>query len=115
MKRYHFIYNILLMAVMGISMSACDDYLTIYPQDRIIDENFWEDRNDLEGVRYAAYTQLGQQLQKLIIWGDLRSDAYVINPQDNNNQGQRSNYKKILDAQLDSTLTCYDWGGVYSE
>ena len=114
MKRYHFIYNIMLMAVLVISLSACDDYLTIYPQDRIIDENFWEDRNDLEGVRYAAYTQLGQQLQKLIIWGDLRSDAYVINPQDNNNQDQRSTYKKILDAQLDSTMSHYNWGGVYT-
>ena len=114
MKRIHFIYNIVLMAVMGIGLTACDDYLTIYPQDRIIEENFWEDRNDLEGVRYAAYTQLGQQIQKLIIWGDMRSDAYVINPQSNSSQGSRSLYTKILEAQLDSTMSCYQWGGVYT-
>ena len=114
MKRNHFIYNIVLMAVMGIGLTSCDDYLTIYPQDRIIEENFWEDRNDLEGVRYAAYAQLGQQMQKLIIWGDLRSDAYTLNPQSNSNQGSRSQYNKILEAQLDSTMTQYEWGGVYT-
>ena len=114
MKRNHFIYNIVLMAVMGIGMTSCDDYLTIYPQDRIIEENFWEDRNDLEGVRYAAYAQLGSQIEKLIIWGDMRSDAYIINPQSNSYQSSRSSYKKILEAQLDSTMSEYKWGGVYT-
>lgn len=114
MKRYNFIHNIALMALIAIGLTSCDDFLTIYPQDRIIEDNFWEDRNDLEGVRYAAYDQLGKQVQKLIIWGDLRSDSYLINPQSSSGQGSRSTYTNILEAQLDSTMSCYQWGGLYT-
>ena len=67
MKRYTFIYKIALVCLMAISATSCDDFLTLYPQDRVVEENFWEDRNDLDGVRYGAYKQLASTIQKLVI------------------------------------------------
>ena len=67
-----------LLAVMSIGMTSCNDWLTIPPQDYIVEENFWEDKNDLEGVRYGVYQNMRGHVDKFIIWGDLRSDAYKL-------------------------------------
>ena len=102
---------------MLIGATSCDDFLTLYPQDRVVEENFWEDKNDLEGVRYGAYKQMASTIKNLIIWGDIRSDAYYIYQGDPTSEMQNNGfytYKKILQAQLDSTMSYYDWGSVYT-
>lgn len=102
------------MAVLALGAASCDDFLTLYPQDRVVEENFWEDKNDLEGVRYGAYKQMSSTLEQFIVWGDIRSDAYTLNPVYSSSQGNYYTYKKICEGQLDSTLTVYDWGSVYT-
>ena len=103
-----------LLSIVLFGATSCDDFLTIYPQDRVVEENFWEDKNDLEGVRYGAYQQMASTVKKLIVWGDVRSDAYYLNPDYNSNMEDYYTYKKILLAQLDSTMGFYDWGSVYT-
>lgn len=114
MKRIKYLSNIALIAVMALGAASCNDFLTLYPQDRVVEENFWEDKNDLEGVRYGAYKQMASTLQKLIVWGDIRSDAYTLNPVYSSSQENYYTYKKITEGLLDSTLTDYDWGSVYT-
>ncbi len=114
MKRFTFIKNIALMAVMAMGATSCTDWLTLYPQDRVVEENFWEDKNDLEGVRYAAYQQMCNTLEKLIIWGDLRSDAYQVNPAITSQDKSFVVFQNITEAKLDTTMSQYDWGGVYT-
>ncbi|MBQ7442980.1 MAG: RagB/SusD family nutrient uptake outer membrane protein [Bacteroidaceae bacterium] len=111
-NKQHYIAAMLGIAMLGAT--SCNDFLTIYPQDRVVEENFWEDKNDLEGVRYGAYKQMASTVKNLIIWGDIRSDAYYINPDYNSQMGDYYTYKKILDAELDSTMGFYDWGSVYT-
>ncbi len=114
MKRFKYLSNIALLGIMALGATSCDDFLTLYPQDRVVEENFWEDKNDLEGVRYGAYKQMSSTLNNLIVWGDIRSDAYTLNPVYDSHQDQYYTYKKITEGQLDSTLTVYDWGSVYT-
>lgn len=102
------------MGLMALGATSCEDFLTLYPQDRVVEENFWEDKNDLEGVRYGAYSQLASTVEKLIIWGDIRSDAYTQNPVYDISQSNYDLFKKITDVQLDSTMSVYDWGSVYT-
>ena len=52
---------------MAVSTTSCEDWLTLYPQDRVVEEDFWEDKNDLEGVRYGAYKQMCSTLEKTLI------------------------------------------------
>ena len=42
----------------GVGLTSCDDFLTITPSSSIVEEEFWEDRNDLENVIAACYTRL---------------------------------------------------------
>ena len=102
------------MGLLALGATSCTDWLTLYPQDRVVEENFWEDKNDLEGVRYAAYQQMASTLEKLIIWGDIRSDNYELSPLRTNQMGNYDIYQRIQNAQLDSTMSQYDWGGVYT-
>ncbi len=104
----------MLPVLLALTTGSCEDWLTLYPQDRVVEENFWEDKNDLLGVRYAAYQNMQNTLNNFIVWGDLRSDSYTLNPVEHDDQGNRDTYKKITEGQLDSTMAVYDWGGVYT-
>ena len=102
-----------LLAVMSIGMTSCNDWLTIPPQDYIVEENFWEDKNDLEGVRYGVYQNMRGHVDKFIIWGDLRSDAYKLKTVAANSTA-REDYRNIIQANIDTTWTYYDWSTIYN-
>ena len=110
MKRITYISSITFLGLVCLSMLSCNDFLTLYPQDRVVEENFWEDKNDLEGVRYGAYMQMSNTLLNLAVWGDLRSDAYHWNSHNPNS----NDYKEIMQGNPDSTMSIFDWGGVYT-
>ena len=110
MKRITYISSITILGLVCLSMLSCNDFLTLYPQDRVVEENFWEDKNDLEGVRYGAYMQMSNTLLNLAVWGDIRSDAYHWNSHNPNS----NDYKEIMVGNPDSTMSIFDWGGVYT-
>lgn len=115
MKRYHNSIKIgLILGLVAWTLSSCQDWLTIYPQDKIVEENYWEDKNDLEGVRYAAYKQMCSCVSSMALWGDLRSDSYT---QYSGDQATAivSLYREIREASIerDSANTYFDWEGFY--
>ena len=115
MKKYKNIYQtVCLVGLLGLSISSCTDWLTIYPQDRVVEENFWEDKNDLEGVRYGAYRQMAKTVSKFAIWGDLRSDSYEENSAIQEDLDTHDRYLNILSGMPDSSMTEFDWSGVYT-
>ena len=105
----------LLMGTVALSTTSCQDWLTVYPQTQIVEENFWEDKNDLEGVRYAAYKNMCSTLEKMVLWGDLRSDTYDLNSSDRHTDTQQL-YQEIREGKLDrdSASTYFEWGGFYT-
>ena len=104
----------LLLGIAVWTLSACQDWLTVYPTNQVVEENFWEDKNDLEGVRYAAYQQMCSTLSSLVLWGDLRSDSYTQYSADAD-IGTKSLYQEIRDGRMerDSANAYFDWSGVY--
>ena len=113
-KIYH---TVCLTGLVALSMSSCTDWLTIYPQDRVVEENFWEDKNDLEGVRNGAYRQMATTVPKLVLWGDLRSDNYKDNGAFRGNAAAtetHNDYIDIMNGMPDSSMDVFDWGGVYT-
>ncbi|MCF0195805.1 MAG: RagB/SusD family nutrient uptake outer membrane protein [Bacteroidaceae bacterium] len=117
-KHINILRTIALFGVVCAATASCDDWLTIYPQDRIVEENFWEDKNDLDGVRYAAYKKMASSsMSKFFIWGDLRADAYAMNPmmpQDGSARTIYNRYEKIVQAEPDSSMTEFDWASAYT-
>ena len=116
MKNYNkSIKTALLLVFAAWALSSCQDWLTIYPQNQVVEENFWEDKNDLEGVRYAAYQQMCNTLMKLAMWGDLRSDTYDLSNVDKTDDGTKELYREIREGHIerDSANTYFDWSGIY--
>ncbi len=62
----------------GIGLASCDDFLTITPTNSIVEEEFWEDKNDLKNVVAACYKRIvdNDVLTKYIQWGEMRSDNF---------------------------------------
>ena len=107
-------YTACLTGLLALSTSSCTDWLTIYPQDRVVEENFWEDKNDLEGVRYAAYRQMASTVSSLVLWGDLRSDSFKENGAFRGNMDTHNMYIEIISGMPDSSMGVFDWSGVYT-
>lgn len=78
-----------------------------------MEENYWEDKNALEGVRYGAYRQMASTVSKFAIWGDLRSDSYEENGAIQNDIDTHNKYLDVISGMPDSSMSFFDWGDVY--
>jgi hypothetical protein len=79
-KLVRFIVYIFLPLVGGGWMGvSCNDFLTIYPTDRIVGEDFWKTKSDVDQMVDGCYlSMLKEDVQaRAIIWGAYRSDELV--------------------------------------
>lgn len=92
----------------GVSLTSCEDWLTIYPNSQIVEENFWEDKNDLMSVRYAVYRNVTSCLDNYFVWGEIRADYYQANP----NKFDQA-VTNLLKADLQATDDYTKWETFY--
>ena len=71
--------KILSIIAVCLGMVSCVDTV-ILPDDKIVDEDYWQTKSDVSGIVAAAYNQLkSEDLQRnLIVWGDFRSDELQL-------------------------------------
>lgn len=109
MKKNKFNKYLLGAAVVALGgLASCEDYLTLYPTDSITKEDYWNTANDVDNVRAAAYYQMTQQLGKILIWGEFRSDNVTLNKMD------KTEYLRLQEAVLQPTQEMFDWAGFYT-
>ncbi len=62
-----------------MGMVSCNDFLTIYPTDRIVGEHFWQSKSDVDQMVDGCYlSMINEGVQtRAIIWGAYRSDELV--------------------------------------
>lgn len=62
-----------------IGFTSCNDFLTIYPTDKTIGEDFWKSKEDVKSMATGAYSQMISEgcQEKAIIWGGFRSDELM--------------------------------------
>lgn len=94
-------------ALMLGGLASCEDYLTIYPTGSITKEDYWNTSNDVNNVRSAAYYQLTQQIDKILIWGEFRSDDVTLNKMD------QTQFLRLQEAVLQPNESMFDWSGFY--
>ncbi len=73
MKKIKLALSVILM---GLSVSSCNDFLTLQPLNDIVLENFWTNKDDVESVLLGSYASLEKTdcLVRMSIWGEMRSD-----------------------------------------
>lgn len=97
---------------LGTTLTSCNDWLTLYPMDKIVEENFWEDKRDLESVRNAAYVNMvsGACMERYMVWGELRADNFDKNP----GGTLSSELQDILNVNLKPSNSYYNWSNFYA-
>lgn len=95
---------------MTVGLASCEDYLTILPTDQITEEDFWNDKNDLDNVRAAAYAQMisGNVMNRAMLWGEVRSDNMKLNNLSN------TSLQRIKEGILQPTDGNFDWSYFYT-
>lgn len=100
----------LIAAGTGLGLSSCEDFLTITPTDRIVEEEFWEDKNDLNNAVLACYRRMTENdmLIRYIYWGEERSDNFERSTNSSDNDAN------IIKANLLPTYGQFNWTAVYN-
>jgi hypothetical protein len=95
----------------SLGLASCDDFLTITPTNSIVEEEFWQDRNDIENVVGACYKRLvdNDVLSKYIQWGEMRSDNFELATGVNN-----TSYRNLMNANLLPTDGIFGWTPFYN-
>ncbi len=91
--------------------TSCEDYLTITPTDKIVEEEFWQDKNDLQNALTACYSRMIQQdmMQRYILWGEIRSDNL-----EKTTGVTATDIQNVMNANLLSTSWIFDWTSFYN-
>ena len=94
-----------------IGFTSCNDFLTIYPTDKTIGEDFWKSKEDVKNMVTGAYGQMISEgcQEKAIVWGAFRSDE-LVQYKDNGN----SNLQNISAVNLLPTNGYNTWENFYS-
>lgn len=96
--------------VMGTGLTACEDYLTVLPSDRITEDDFWKSKSDLDNVRSAAYRKMCTEpvIGRLLYWGELRADNLAQNDM------TKSEVEMLRKGVLHPTDGMFDWSHFYT-
>ena len=94
----------------SLGLASCEDYLTVLPTDKITEQDFWKDKNDLNNVRASAYRQFATQAvtDRIVQWGELRSDNLTLNDM------SRTNIQNLQQGILMPTEGMFDWSAFYT-
>ena len=93
----------------GALMSSCTDYLTIIPADVVVEENFWQTKDQVNGMLATSYLKLlsNDAVIKAIVWGEMRSDNMTYPPSYN------TDIKNIVEANIIDENGYCNWGIYY--
>ena len=109
MKKTLKIFSIATITVMALTMNSCTDFLTIYPTDKVVLEDFWKDKADVDGMVANSYKNLVSDafVKRVFVYGELRSDDVI----ETTNIGTELKY--INNANLLATNSYCDWSIYY--
>ncbi len=110
MKLHNRFFLAIGLLLLGMSFTSCEDYLTVLPTNSITEPDFWQDKNDLDNVRAAAYKKMtdADLTSKILIWGELRSDNLALNDM------TQENIQHLQQAILQPTEGMFDWAPFYT-
>ena len=98
----------ILVALMGLAVTSCKDFLTLMPLNEVVLENFWTDSKDVESVLRGAYAALESSdcVVRMAAWGEFRSDNIVYGTDNSGNSDDLSKFVNEI-INENNELTTY--------
>ena len=119
MKYYNNIYNkvakVTLMLAVALTSASCVDTV-ILPDDKIVDEDFWKNKEQVGYVVTNAYkTLLGaENMRNIIAWGSFRSDEMLYSSAVTATNKIRESLVELYSHQPTSENSFTSWAALYS-
>jgi len=109
MKKTFKIFAVASVAALTLTLAGCQDFLTIYPTDKVVLEDFWKNKADVNGMVANSYKNLVSDafVKRVFVYGELRSDDVVETTHIS------TELKYINNANLLATNGYCDWSIYY--
>lgn len=62
----------------GLLSSSCTDWLTVYPNNEQVTDDYWKSEEDVEAVLASGYYYMRQSVSNFIRWGELRAGSIYM-------------------------------------
>ncbi|MBN1927448.1 MAG: RagB/SusD family nutrient uptake outer membrane protein [Prolixibacteraceae bacterium] len=98
------IYLVIVMLV--LITPACNDYLTIEPENELIKDKFWTKGEDVQSALAATYDAFRDASLESFIWGELRADICKFGT-------QFPEYREIAGSNIRPSNKKIDWSKYY--
>ena len=100
------------MGLMGMMQTGCTDFLQIEPQNEIILEKFWTDKDDVHSIIAGCYSafQSTDNVKAMMVWGEFRSDNIYAG----DNVNSDGDLEKVLVENIDAKNKYTNWDGFYN-
>lgn len=103
------------LAVLMIFMAACDNWLSLKPEDGIVGSDYWKTKEQLQAAVVGCYSSLlgnasssdRTLAEYLFLWGELRADMVAANT------GIKAEEQNILNGIIDQNNAVCNWRAVY--
>lgn len=103
------LYSVCLLLA-ALTLTACNEWLELTPDDSTVEEEFWQNGNQVESVVRACYRYMQEDnvIQRIILWGELRSDEVQ------NGSSISVNETDIVNANVKSNNVYCNWASFYT-
>ncbi len=94
------------------TLSSCNDFLEIEPQNIVTIDQFWNEESDVESVVNGCYSAMQSygMIARMMIWGEFRSENIVSYA---NTIESDVNLERILDENITANNAYTDWTEFY--
>lgn len=96
-------------------LTGCIDTI-ILPDDKTVDEDFWQTKEDVSSMVNGAYAAMtsADVLTRLIVWGDFRTDEVNVASSIEASNGTIQALNEIAAVNMQTTNTYGDWAAFYN-
>ncbi len=96
-------------------MTSCVDTV-ILPDNKTVDDDFWQKKSEVDAVVATAYAQLrdATALRNMIVWGDFRSDELVLTSTLPSSAPYRTALQQIFSLNIETENEFTKWYPFYS-
>ena len=107
-NKFKYIFAGMLLIISG----SCTDWLNIKPLDRMVLDDYWKTKNDVESVVLACYRAMEEPdfMERIILAGELRSDNVIV---DLNRLKSTNAQVDINDVNINVTNDLLPWKSFY--
>ena len=103
------------MILASVALSSCVDTV-ILPENKILDEDYWQKESEVNAVVAQAYNQLRDEsvIRSMIVWADFRSDELKIASDFKTVESYTNDLSEIYSWNIKQTNSFTKWTSFYS-